>query len=626
MPSKKRTNNVMPDKNHYVSVSGQCLSTTAGTIHDPWSLDYAVSGADGRIGPGDTVWVRGGTYRSEQDFEITVSGTATDKITFKAHPDETVILDGALAEFATRANTAWVEDVTFSPSRNVYRSGENKYPAPGFTFYGGFLQIDGEWYSLAPHKSTEYLVSNVHEWDAPNPRYLGPGIAQKDGYLYIRLDNSTVQAQLGRPVPHIDDPDPRHHEIYLCRSNRFGLKIPGSHLVIEGFQINHFGGCFLMDEKGQTDITIRNCGGRPIYFGARSGQVGGLTFDSCKFYAHMPGDRWWVAYGDIKEGDVPADHVRKFGLGLGYSHHVEVVNCLFDEFFDGILAPAAKAKEGHILGLPAHNVQIHDTTFNHIWDDAWQMVAGLYQIDFHHNFCYGAGPSVYGVGTDLPTKEPGTVYIHHNVVDTTKRLVFWRRYGATDPGMRESIPFSSHRGIQPEKIKYTWPRKLYYNTIVTGQTPGGSDAGWSFFCAKAPNSPAKHEVYNNIFHVIDGRPGGREFDATSQREIYDGNVYWYETGSPWRLLDTVDERGHKRTFNLAGKTVTVADLHDLLSLVNWSAYYPPGWEHAGLTENPQLDSSYRPQNRLCQKGAINLTNSHWPCTERYERWRGAIKP
>ena len=40
-----------------------------------------------------------------------------------------------------------------------------------------------------------------------------------------------------------------------------------------------------------------------------------------------------------------------------------------------------------------HDVEIHHTTFNHIWDDAWQMNGNLYHINFHHNVCYGAGPS-----------------------------------------------------------------------------------------------------------------------------------------------------------------------------------------------------------------------------------------
>ena len=103
-------------------------------------------------------------------------------------------------------------------------------------------------------------------------------------------------------------------------------------------------------------------------------------------------------------------------------------------------------------------------------------------------------------------------------------------------------PFRSATHGSP--TEYTWPRKFYYNTIVTGQTVGAAVyVGWGLFGLTATNSQATHEVYNNIFHVMDGRPGGRDFDATTGREIYDGNVYWhYQVGSPsnyrspWRLL------------------------------------------------------------------------------------------
>jgi hypothetical protein len=91
MPWKKRMHQAEAGNNHYVSVTGS--STNAGTIDSPWSLNHAFGGAKKGIQPGDTVWVSGGTYRSETGFNITVSGNATDKVTFKAYPGETVILD-----------------------------------------------------------------------------------------------------------------------------------------------------------------------------------------------------------------------------------------------------------------------------------------------------------------------------------------------------------------------------------------------------------------------------------------------------------------------------------------------------------------------------------------------------
>jgi hypothetical protein len=434
--------------------------------------------------------------------------------------------------------------------------------------------------------------------------------------------------QLHRAVPQIGDPDPGHHSLYLCSSLYFGITITGSHLVIDGFsQIHHFAGCFLMNTPHQTDVILRNSGGRPIYFGARCGTIDDLTLESCSFYAHMPCDRWWLAYSDIKGGDAPADHVRKLGLDLGLATHVTVTKCVFEDFFDGILAKAEYDAPHKNLKAVAHHIDIQNSVFQHIWDDTWQMIAPLHQINFHHNRCLGAGPSVDVSGTKVANPDPGTVYIHHNVIDTTQQLVFLGRAGFKKAGMREAIPFSSHAGNNPAEILYTWPRKLYYNTVVTGLNPGGPDVGWSFFCAKARNKLAKHEVYNNIFVVKDGRPGGREFDATSQQEIYDGNVYWYETGSPWRVLDTLDENGNPKVINLADKTVTVEKLRELLSSIHWQDYYPPGWECSGMTQDPELDSDYKPHHPACKTGAVDLRMTHWPGTENIdEPWRGAVQP
>src|SRR5689334_21789576 len=191
---------------YYVSVDGK--DTNDGSIKHPWSLSYAVDGAKIGIGferhdqiqPGDTVLVRGGTYKSETGFAITISGNAIDKITFKADPSKPVILDGSID------NIAWIPepDDTLSPGHNVYRSVNDKFDVTGSTFYGGFININGELYSLAPHKSEEYLMSKTDEWQDSVPRYLGPGISQKKtktinnhdyGYIFIRLDNSDPLVQ-----------------------------------------------------------------------------------------------------------------------------------------------------------------------------------------------------------------------------------------------------------------------------------------------------------------------------------------------------------------------------------------------------------------------------------------------
>lgn len=82
----------------YVSPSG--TSGGNGSPSSPWSLKHAASGANGQIQPGDTVWMRGGTYNdgtfaADQGgimFNITVDGTAGNPITFRSYPGEWAVL------------------------------------------------------------------------------------------------------------------------------------------------------------------------------------------------------------------------------------------------------------------------------------------------------------------------------------------------------------------------------------------------------------------------------------------------------------------------------------------------------------------------------------------------------
>jgi len=75
---------------YYVAPAGS--STNDGSSSRPWSLAHALGGAGGRIQPGDTVWVRGGTYFAP--FRSTLSGTAVAPIVVRAYPGERAIIDG----------------------------------------------------------------------------------------------------------------------------------------------------------------------------------------------------------------------------------------------------------------------------------------------------------------------------------------------------------------------------------------------------------------------------------------------------------------------------------------------------------------------------------------------------
>src|SRR5207249_11579487 len=57
----------------------------------PWDLQTALGGGHGKVQPGDTVWLRGGTYTSA--VTSTLTGTAAAPIVVRQFPGERAMLD-----------------------------------------------------------------------------------------------------------------------------------------------------------------------------------------------------------------------------------------------------------------------------------------------------------------------------------------------------------------------------------------------------------------------------------------------------------------------------------------------------------------------------------------------------
>ena len=78
---------------HYASPTGRAFA--GGTRERPWDLATALSGAGGRVQPGDTVWLLGGRYIGNR-FTTELRGTPTARITFRQVPGQRAIIDGRL--------------------------------------------------------------------------------------------------------------------------------------------------------------------------------------------------------------------------------------------------------------------------------------------------------------------------------------------------------------------------------------------------------------------------------------------------------------------------------------------------------------------------------------------------
>ena len=73
----------------YAALTG--TTSGDGTISNPWTLQYALDGAAGAVKPGDTIFIRQGTYNSY--FSSSLQGTAANPIYVMPYPAEKVKLD-----------------------------------------------------------------------------------------------------------------------------------------------------------------------------------------------------------------------------------------------------------------------------------------------------------------------------------------------------------------------------------------------------------------------------------------------------------------------------------------------------------------------------------------------------
>jgi Right handed beta helix region len=78
---------------YYVAPGG--TSANDGSAAHPWNLPTAFAGAGGRIKPGDTVWVRGGTYAVGQ-LASRLTGSSSAPIIVRQYPGERATVKGTL--------------------------------------------------------------------------------------------------------------------------------------------------------------------------------------------------------------------------------------------------------------------------------------------------------------------------------------------------------------------------------------------------------------------------------------------------------------------------------------------------------------------------------------------------
>jgi hypothetical protein len=328
----------------------------------------------------------------------------------------------------------------------------------------------------------------------------------------------------------------------------------------------------------------------------------------------------WITWSDVKRPDFgrPAHLFQGAAIQTEDNvDNVEIVDSIFTGVFDGIGAADAPS-----------NFHVHHNVFD-VRDDVLHLSSAAWNIEFDHNTvirAHAGGPSWGGAGKP-PASATGTVYVHHNILDTS----IAQRYGRWDPngllddrfqgphgdGFAAGRTFGMH---DMSDITGPAPWKIYQNTAIIADDlyNGGAGAAYdiSYFDATIP-----HEVYNNIFVQLADEWIVRDARAADGSQIHDGNLYWAPNRLPGTPLfyelwngSSSDEYSSLAAF--MGSSAWLAT----------KSYYSKGWEWSGVEADPRLGAGYAPSaTGPAATGAIDLTGKNWPGVTG-ERFRGAVAP
>jgi parallel beta helix pectate lyase-like protein len=113
---------------YFVSPTG--TSSGTGSSDRPWDLKTALAGAGGKIQPGDTVWLRGGTYKGS--LTATLAGTASAPIIVRQYPGERATVDGFIDAYGSYTTFWGFEIAQSNPVGTSERGIDDRGPGHRF--------------------------------------------------------------------------------------------------------------------------------------------------------------------------------------------------------------------------------------------------------------------------------------------------------------------------------------------------------------------------------------------------------------------------------------------------------------------------------------------------------------
>jgi hypothetical protein len=491
-----------------------------GSQAKPWkSVAHAVA----RLKPGDTLYLRGGTYYEQ--VVMSCAGTAEKSITVRSYPGELAILDGGFREFVDSPETAWepcpggvagefrstrtyANLGTRDDTTNVLGNfGDSMVPLHGYRLRGDLQSTNMYWHA------------NVRS-DKDASIYCGPGLYYDlaSQRIHIRLAHTTL------PGLHDDnyrgETDPRKLRLVVAGGRgQSPLTLRGAqHVRLQDLAAR---GCVA------PTITVVDCrnvelDGVTAYGGGAAIKVvdtAGLRVinTACRGIAAP-----WTFRGSLKYRAFEARIFSASGWSPTGADNRDF-ELTYSEFTDCV--------DGIFLGS-VNNVKFHHNLVDNISDDGIFLTATtgfdgatpggdvhIYQNRLSRcltTFAFGVG---HGRQKTLPggRRQTGSgVLVYRNVFDFRRPVMYHQPSSPEGPqGITSPGRFAGDHGGP------AWePMTVYHNTIIA-RDEKGYDYGTH---GLSPRSSI-NRLFNNIVVQLDKFPSLALLTAKLDFQV-DNNLHW----------------------------------------------------------------------------------------------------
>lgn len=504
-----------------------------GSKAAPWKT---VNAAVKRLKPGDTLYLRGGTYF--EAVSVALEGTAQAPITIRAMPGELAIIDASIPEFQRAPGKAW-EPVAAGEYRSrapvVAPRARRKAPDD---HEGRRIQLAGHFadsmiplhsYRFAADLRAKNALWNFTDKDvAGDGVYLGPGVWLDDatGRAHIRLAHTA-----GQPDNYVGETDPGKLPLVIAVMRSALVVDKAAHVRLQ-------------------DLVFRGAAGRTVEL-ARSHHI---ELDGVTIYGGTPAiyasatDHIAITRSVVRGTAAPWSS-RASMKYRGASPYLLIIDSQgpqsrdwelgYDEFtdgHDGLVIDSVKGLRLHHSGLDNFN----DDGIYLTRPPRASLPDGIEifenQVTRTYTALAFAGEETRTRAGNAPPPPPGNpiggnVYVYRNLFDLRDGTFAWPAKDAQSTAEFVASRVCSDHGSP------TWEPLLFYQNTVVVAGPTYHD----YYAAQLVmgTRATQRRILNNLFVHVTGLPGLVTPRADDDLQA-DGNWLWsLHTPLPDSFADAV---------------------------------------------------------------------------------------